>query len=74
MPFIPFSTAPRTVSRATPETTAEPASQTPSQPAQGPAPEAPAVDVDAITESVIETLRRELLIEREQSGGPMDLI
>jgi hypothetical protein len=35
---------------------------------------APQVDVDQLAETVIEKLRRELLIEREQSGGPMELM
>lgn len=77
MPFVPFSTAPRTVSRAdkTPATTTQPASTTPESNGSGPQPAAPAkVDVDAIADTVIEKLRRELLIEREQAGGPMDLI
>jgi hypothetical protein len=75
-PFVPFDTAPRTVSRAeVPETTTPPAAVTSDTPATGPAPEpAPAVDVEQITETVIETLRRELVIEREQAGGPMDLM
>jgi hypothetical protein len=51
-------------------------STTPSTPAEaapsaaGPA----AVDMEALAETVIDKLRRELLIEREQSGGSMDLI
>jgi hypothetical protein len=72
--YVPFSTAPVTVSRA--ETTAEAspsASTTPESNLQSPT-AAAAVDVDAITDNVIEKLRRELLIEREQAGGPMDLI
>ena len=77
-PFIPFDTAPRTVSRAeVAETATPPAAVTPDTPAAGPAPPeptAPAVDVEQITETVIETLRRELVIEREQAGGPMDLM
>jgi hypothetical protein len=32
------------------------------------------VAVDEITETVIEKLCRELLIEREQAGGPMELM
>jgi hypothetical protein len=75
--YVPFSTAPRTVSRVdtTSESTAEPASTTPSEPVTTTtAPETPAVDMDAIADTVIGKLRRELLIEREQAGGPMDLI
>jgi hypothetical protein len=76
--YVPFSTAPRTVSRVdtqSPSTsTYEPASTATSQPLEGAAPEAPAVDMDAIAETVIDKLRRELLVEREQAGGPMDLI
>ena len=72
-PFVPFSTAPRTVSRSAasethrrarePDAASRPAAPTPAE-----------VDVDAIAETVIDKLRRELLIEREQAGGPMDLI
>jgi hypothetical protein len=75
MPFVPFDTTPRTVSRA-----AAPAPVTPAaSPAAAPAPPAPAVaaaavDVEQLTETVIETIRRELVIEREQAGGPMDLL
>jgi hypothetical protein len=74
--YVPFSTAPRTVSRA--ETSEEapvaPASTTPSQPLQSGADAGGHVDMDAIAETVIDKLRREMLIEREQAGGPMDLI
>jgi hypothetical protein len=74
--YVPFSTAPRTVSRA--ETSEEapvaPASTTPSQPLQSGADGGGHVDMDAIAETVIDKLRREMLIEREQAGGPMDLI
>ena len=71
--YVPFSTAPVTVSRAeTPEESPR-ASITPDSNVQSPT-SSPGVDVNAITENVIETLRRELLIEREQAGGPMDLI
>jgi hypothetical protein len=76
--YVPFSTAPRTVSRVDDEVLSdsapEPASTTPSAPLQPATPEAPAVDMDAIAETVIDKLRRELLVEREQAGGPMDLI
>ncbi|MGH2948040.1 MAG: hypothetical protein ACRDPC_17605, partial [Solirubrobacteraceae bacterium] len=67
-PFVPFSTAPRSVSRAEPATTETP-------PAEAPATEmkAESPDLDEIAETVINRLRRELLIEREQSGGSMDL-
>jgi hypothetical protein len=74
---MPFSTAPRTVSRAEDAPgadTAAPASTTPSLPVETRAETAAAVDVDAIADTVIDKLRRELLIEREQAGGPMDLI
>jgi hypothetical protein len=64
--FAPFSTAPMTVSRV--ETEAPP------QPAVEPQATAPAPDIDEIAENVIEKLRRELLIEREQAGGPMELM
>jgi len=63
----PFSTAPVTVARA----------ETSDTPAPSPAPastESSTVDVDAIAETVIDRLKRELLVEREQAGGPMDLI
>ena len=76
--YVPFSTAPRTVSRAEADVADvpahEPASTTSSPPIEGAAPEPPAVDMDAIAETVIDKLRRELLVEREQAGGPMDLI
>jgi hypothetical protein len=73
--FVPFDTAPRTVSRAEAPETATPAAVTPDTPAAAPAPApAPPVDVEQLTETVIETLRRELVIEREQAGGPMDLM
>jgi hypothetical protein len=75
--YVPFSTAPRTVSRA--ETSKEatptpPASTTPSVPLESGAETGGGVDMDAIAETVIDKLRREMLIEREQAGGPMDLI
>jgi hypothetical protein len=70
-PFVPFSTAPRTVTRAA---LAEPAPAPEAAPALAGAPGAPPVDVDELAETVMERLRRELLIEREQSGGGMDLI
>ncbi|HET8758333.1 MAG TPA: hypothetical protein VFM58_20105, partial [Solirubrobacteraceae bacterium] len=75
--YVPFSTAPRTVSRAETDVPshAEPASSTTtSPPLEAAAAEAPAVDMDAIADTVIDKLRRELLVEREQAGGPMDLI
>jgi hypothetical protein len=73
-PFIPFDTSPRTVSRATEPEAATPAAVTSdSTPAGPPPPPAPAVDIDQITETVIENIRRELVVEREQAGGPMDL-
>jgi hypothetical protein len=75
-PFVPFSTAPRTVSRAEVTDTPAPAaasSQNGASPA-GAQPGAPEVNVDELAETVIERLRRELLIEREQAGGSMDLI
>jgi hypothetical protein len=72
--YVPFSTAPRTVSRAETRQEATPAATTPSTPVEGPPSTGAAVDVDAIADTVIDKLRRELLIEREQAGGPMDLI
>jgi len=78
--YDPFDTAPRTVSRVDEETLpddarGEPASTTQSSPVQTPQAEpSGGVDMDAIAETVIEKLRRELVIEREQAGGPMDLI
>jgi hypothetical protein len=60
-PSVPFSTAPRTATL----------SRSPAAPA--PPPEPPKVDVDQIAETVMDKLRRELLIEREQSGGAWDL-
>jgi hypothetical protein len=74
MPYVPFSTAPRTVSRAENDNDNTPAATTPASTPTTPEAEAPGVDMQAITDSVIETLRRELIIEREQAGGPMDLI
>jgi hypothetical protein len=76
MPYVPFSTAPQTVSRADDgnDNSNVPASTTPSSPATAPATEAAGVDMQAITDSVLDSLRRELIIEREQAGGPMDLI
>ncbi len=76
MPPAPFSTAPRTVTRALAEESvpaAEAASTTAATPpAAAPTPQA--VDIDQITETVIDNIRRELLVEREQAGGPMDLL
>jgi hypothetical protein len=86
--YIPFSTAPVTVSRAIPDEDAGPEADgppdhgaaaprtvggtaAPEAPAPAPAPE---VDVDEIADTVIERLRRELLIERELGGGAMDLL
>jgi hypothetical protein len=75
-PYVPFSTAPRTISRAEPSATSDahtPASTTP--PSEPASPAKPSeVDVDALADTVIEKLRRELLTERERSGAPMDLI
>jgi hypothetical protein len=73
-PFVPFSTAPRTVSRA--EVAEAPPAPAAAQDGAAPAGAAAPgeVDVDALAETVIDKLRRELLIEREQSGGSMDLI
>ena len=74
---MPFSPAAQTVSRAEDAPgadTAAPASTTPSLPVETGAATAAAVDMDAIADTVIDKLRRELLIEREQAGGPMDLI
>jgi hypothetical protein len=68
-PFVPFSTAPRTVTRLIDGEPQAPAAFPPDG-----KPEAGEVDVDEIAETVIDKLRRELLIEREQSGGSMDLI
>ena len=68
-PFVPFSTAPRTVSRLVDDA---PAPAQPAPPAQHAA--TPVLDVDEVAETVIDKLRRELLIEREQAGGSMDLI
>jgi hypothetical protein len=46
---------------------------TPSAPVAA-APRQQPVDIDQITETVIDNIRRELLVEREQAGGPMDLL
>jgi hypothetical protein len=79
MPDTAFSTAPRTVTRAAADATAppqaayEPAAVVSHTPEAGPPPP-PKVDIDHITETVIDNIRRELLIEREQAGGPMDLL
>jgi len=86
-PFVPFSTAPRTVSRegwwsqvtdffgGGSQPASDGAPPPPSSPDGPPPPAAaPPVDVDELAETVIERLRRELLIEREQSGGAMDLL
>ncbi len=69
-PFVPFSTAPRTVSRAS-----APEQPTPAPPAEAAAAatKAAGVDVDEIADTVIERLRRELIVDRERAGGPMDL-
>jgi hypothetical protein len=83
-PFGPFDTTPHTVSRAEvseaaeasppPATTGTPSSQDGAAPAPEGGAGAPAVNMDELAENVIDRLRRELLIEREQSGGPMDLM
>ena len=73
MPFVPFDTTPRTVSRAAAPEPATPAAVTGDRPPAATTPAA-AVDVEQLTETVIETIRRELVIEREQAGGPMDLL
>jgi hypothetical protein len=83
MPGAPFSTAPRTVTRglageagpvasAAAESAPAASVTTPAAPAAAPSPQG--VDIDHITETVIDNIRRELLIEREQAGGPMDLL
>jgi hypothetical protein len=87
--YVPFSTAPVTVSSAPTGATLsrvedEPPSSSSSSstasssaaPPPSPAPPAPAagVDVDEIADTVIDKLRREMLIERELGGGAMDLI
>jgi hypothetical protein len=66
----PAAPPPPTTTAASPAT---PASASPdgAGPADGKAGE---VDVDQLAETVIDRLRRELLIEREQSGGAMDLM
>ena len=66
-PFVPFSTAPRTATLARAE------APEPKPVAPAATPEPAKVDVDQIAETVIDKLRRELLIEREQAGGRMDL-
>jgi hypothetical protein len=102
--YVPFSTAPVTVSRSPLDDIrssassaagglishgaeaahglidegASAASSAISGSAPAPAPAPPAagagMDVDEIADTVIEKLRRELLIERELGGGAMDLI
>jgi len=87
--YVPFSTAPVTVSRAvmideidvdtpppSPSTDASSTapSDTTARPAQAQPAGAPAVDMDELADNVIDKLRRELLIERELGGGAMDLI
>jgi len=68
-PFVPFSTAPRTVSRA-----AAPEPLVAAPPAEAAVAGKPAaVNVDEIADTVIERLRRELIVDRERAGGPMDL-
>jgi hypothetical protein len=84
--FVPFSTAPMTVSRdveieeivtdAGPSAGGASASAPAGAgaappPAAAPAPE---LDMDEIADTVIDKLRREMLIERELGGGAMDLI
>lgn len=101
--YVPFSTAPVTVSRSTLDDIRSSASSAAgglighgaeaahglidsgasaassalgAAPPPAPAPPAPAagMDVDEIADTVIDKLRRELLIERELGGGAMDLI
>jgi hypothetical protein len=101
--YVPFSTAPVTVSRdalggigsqiehaagdllhhaeqagehAVDQGSSALSSAASSLPHPTPAPPAPAagMDVDEIADTVIEKLRRELLLEQELGGGAMDLI
>src|SRR6185369_5268054 len=77
LPLMPFSTAPRTVTRALDEEIAPeptPAATVSASTAPAAAPSPQGVDIDHITETVIDNIRRELLVEREQAGGPMDLL
>jgi pilus assembly protein FimV len=83
--FVPFSTAPVTVTREVDTSATETAgatgastgsAATSSTPAPTPPPPAAGagVDVDEIADTVIDKLRREMLIEHELGGGAMDLI
>jgi hypothetical protein len=77
--YIPFSTAPVTVSRDIGEESASPApagsaGSASASAAPAAAPAGGEVDVDEIADTVIDKLRREMLIERELGGGAMDLI
>jgi hypothetical protein len=99
--YVPFSTAPVTVSRSPLDDigssagsaasgligraasvdeglidSGAAAASSASSPAPAPAPPAAGagMDVDEIADTVIDKLRREMLIERELGGGAMDLI
>jgi len=82
-PFVPFSTAPRSVSReiAMPELSvpaaANPGAPPPSSaaaPAAAAAEAPPPLDKDALYEEFMSRLRRDILHEREQSGILIDEI
>jgi hypothetical protein len=82
-PFVPFSTAPRSVSRevaeAAPPAMAEASAPARArEPAAAPAPEAaaaaPELDKDELYEEFLSRLRRDILHEREQSGLLIDEI
>jgi hypothetical protein len=68
-PRIPaFSTEPVTVSRVIDEAPAQSTPSTPSTPVDHPADGAGGVDVDALYDEFLERFKRDLLVEREQSG------
>jgi hypothetical protein len=72
--YIPFSTAPVTVSRAIDDTPAPSTSTSTDTHAAPPPPPAAGMDLDEVAEAVIEKLRHEMIIERDLGGGAMDLI
>jgi hypothetical protein len=68
-PYIaPFSTEPVTVARAITEAPAESSPATAHMPTDHPPSGEPKVDVDALYDEFLDRFKRDLLVEREQSG------